>query len=325
MLTCRAENFKIKTMNKPVLKAVELKKTYPGKPAIEALKGVSLEVGVGDVVALLGPNGAGKTTFVKIVTGLLLPDSGDAIVEGYSVTKQRRHALSRLVTVLEGDRNLRFRLTGMENAEFFVVLSGRKFDRKRCMELAERFGLADAMNRQVRTYSKGMKQKLSVLIAFLTDTPLILLDEPTLGLDVEASNELIDAIKEGADAGHAILITTHEMHIAQKVSTHVAIIKEGKLVTYQRTDRLLELFRYREYLIKVKPNDIKLEFPMLRKVESNDNFATFVLDTSEPSDVYRVIDMLKSRNAEILEIVRRQPDLEEVYLRIVKGGGMPDA
>ncbi|RKZ02030.1 MAG: hypothetical protein DRQ10_00970 [Candidatus Hydrothermota bacterium] len=312
-------------MNLPILKAIEIKKTYPGKPPVEALKGVSIEVNEGNVVALLGPNGAGKTTFVKIITGLLLPDGGDALVRGYSVTKQRHRALSQLVTVLEGDRNLRFRLTGLENAEFFVALSGRKFDKKRCMELADRFGLADAMNRQVRTYSKGMKQKLSVLIAFLTDTPLILLDEPTLGLDVEASNELIEVIKEGADAGHAILITTHEMHIAQKVSTHVAIIKEGKLVTYQRTEQLLELFRYREFLIKVRPNDIELEFPMLRKVESNDNFATFVLDTAEPSDVYQVIDMLRSKNAEILEIVRRQPDLEEVYLRIVKGGGVSNA
>ncbi len=308
-----------------VLVARDLRKCYPGKPPVEALKGVNLTVRKGQVVALLGPNGAGKTTLVKIVSGLIQADEGEVFIKATPI-RQTSKALRHLSTVLEGDRNLRFRLTGLENIQMYLALGGFPFDPRQAYALAERFGLSDVLAKQVRFYSKGMKQKLSLLIAFLSSAELILLDEPTLGLDVHAGLELQSLIRELAQTGRAVLITTHEMHVAQKIADWVAILNQGQLVAFQPIEALLEMFRYNKYLIKFRTGDSATlldrfkAVPQLALSRVGEGLMTATLSNARQDLLFQVLELLKEDKAEILEIVRYQPDLEQVYLTIINEG-----
>jgi ABC-2 type transport system ATP-binding protein len=316
------------------LRIIGLKKTYPKtfrRPAVEAVKGVDLDVRRGEVVALLGPNGAGKTTALKAMCGLLRPDGGEIHIGPYNLARHQRRALAHMAVVLEGDRNLRWRLNARENIIFFTRLAGCNEARVR-RELpaaVERFGLTDKLKTQVRQLSKGQKQKLSVCIAYLTRADLALLDEPTLGLDVSSSLELQAIIREMADEGRAVLLTTHEMTTAQRVADRVAIINQGRIVTFKPTAALLELFRYRQYEIRLRwadgasaAHDLP-EGPDLKLVGDGDGYSTMELATDAKERLYELLDQLRHRECDILEVARHQPDLEKVFLEVVSGGEPP--
>jgi len=315
------------------LRVVGLKKTYPKtfrRPAVEAVKGLDLDVRRGEVVGLLGPNGAGKTTVIKAVCGLLRPTAGEIYIGEHSLAQEKGRALARMAVVLEGDRNLRFRLNVKENVMFFARLAGCDEKRvKREMPAAlARFGLAEKIKEQARNLSKGQKQKLSVCIAYLTKADVVLLDEPTLGLDVHASRELQTIVREMAAEGRAILLTTHEMNIAQRVADRVAVLNEGRLVTFKPTAELLELFRYRQYTIRLRwPDGAAAEGVTgsdeedLRLVAREDGVVTLELNTASKERLFAVLDRLRSSPCEVLEVARHQPDLEKVFLELVKNGG----
>ncbi len=309
------------------LKTVGLTKTYPKyfrKPEVEAVKGIDMKVRPGEVVALLGPNGAGKTTFIKMVCGLLQPTAGDIRIGEYDLARDKSKAMKNISVVLEGDRNLRFRLTAKENIFFFSRLSGADmgYVRKNYEDVLERFGIADKAKEQARNLSKGQKQKLSLVVSYLSRAPLMLLDEPTLGLDVESSRELRGIIRETADEGRAVVVTTHEMPVAQRIADRVAIINDGRLVTFQPINELLELFRYRKYDIKLKKTnaaDAVLSFddPDVIIVNENSGYPELELNTDNKEQLFNLLDKLRDKNVDILEIARHQPDLEKVFMEIV--------
>jgi len=310
------------------LRIVGLRKTYPKtfrRPAVEAVNGIDLDVRRGEVVGLLGPNGAGKTTVIKAVCGLLRPTAGDVFIGSYTLGRNFRRALAHMTVVLEGDRNLRFRLNARENIMFFTRLAGCDEGRiRRDMDAAlERFGLVEKAKAQVRHLSKGQKQKLSVCIAYLTKADLVLLDEPTLGLDVPSSLELQTMIREMADEGRAVLLTTHEMGVAQRVSDRVAVIKDGRIVAFKPIGELLELFRYRQYRIKLRWTD-GTRPPLalgddVAVVEDGDGLTVLELATDRKDRVYEILDRLRNLECDVLELGRDQPDLEKVFLEIVQG------
>lgn len=201
-----------------VLEAYHLRKTYryQGK-LIEAVRDVSLNIAAKEVLAFLGPNGAGKTTTIKMIAGLILPDGGEVRIAGRNPHRDSQ-AIRMLGAVLEGNRNLYWRLTPEENLEYFGVLRGLSGSvaRRRSQELLERFDLLPKRRTTVQTLSRGMQQKLAIAVALMHQPQLLLLDEPTLGLDVEATENVKSLVREIAREGCAILLTTHQLNIAEE-------------------------------------------------------------------------------------------------------------
>ena len=199
---------------------------------VEALKGVSLEVRPGELFGLLGPNGAGKTTLIKCLTTLLLPTSGAAWINGYSLTKQDNFIRASVGCMLMGERGLYWKLTGRENLEFFGALYhlSPPARRRRAGEVISRLKLDDIADRAVETYSSGQKMKLAFAKALVNDAPLLILDEPTNTLDVPSARELRAVVRELNDEGRTVIYTTHIMSEAETLCGRVAIVDRGEVL-----------------------------------------------------------------------------------------------
>jgi len=210
------------------------------KRAVEALRGVTLDVQAGEIFGLLGPNGAGKTTLIKILTTLLLPTSGDVWVNGYHVRKQENQVRATVGCMLMGERGLYWKLTGRENLDYFGALyhlppAARK---RRSMEIIDLLALGDIADRTVETYSSGQKMKLAFGKALINDAPLLVLDEPTNTLDVPSASELRAIVRDLNAQGKTIIYTTHIMAEAETLCDRVAIIDHGQLLALGAIDEL---------------------------------------------------------------------------------------
>ncbi|MGC1308128.1 MAG: ABC transporter ATP-binding protein [Phormidesmis sp.] len=229
------------------LESYDLRKRYGrGKRQFEAVRGVSLKIASGEVLAFLGPNGAGKTTTIKMIAGLIRPDAGWVRIAGKDPHRQPQ-ALRGVGAVLEGNRNLYWRLTPMENLEYFGVLRQMraKDARRRGEQLLAAFGLSDKRKEPVQKLSRGMQQKIAIAVALIHQPSLLLLDEPTLGLDVESGETVKRLVRQVADSGCAILLTTHQLNVAEALSDRVAVIRQGQIVAEQSTQALIEQFSNR--------------------------------------------------------------------------------
>ncbi|MEL7069542.1 MAG: ABC transporter ATP-binding protein [Cyanobacteria bacterium J06581_3] len=228
----------------PALTSHDLKKSYGRrKTRFEAVRGVSLSIAPGEVLAFLGPNGAGKTTTIKMIAGLIRPDTGWVKIAGKDPHRDPS-ALQGVGAVLEGNRNLYWRLTALENLEYFGVLrkmSGRTA-RAKGEALLESFGMGEKRNVPVQKLSRGMQQKIAIAVALIHQPKLLLLDEPTLGLDVEAGETVKELVRQVAASGCAILLTTHQLNVAEQLSDRVAIIRAGQIVAEQPTQALIRTF-----------------------------------------------------------------------------------
>jgi ABC-2 type transport system ATP-binding protein len=190
-------------------------------------------------------------------------------------------------------------------------------------ELIERFGLTEARKADSRTLSRGMQQKLAVACAFVQQTPILLLDEPTLGLDVETSLELRGMLRSmAADAGRTILLSSHDMDVVQDVCERVIIINNGRIVTSDRISNLLELFRVRAYRFTVQG---RFEDAVLHEsfegiqIIPDGHATTIDVELLDGGRFYDIVDALRRNGAVIESVDRKDPDLDEVFLRIVRG------
>ena len=211
-----------------ILELRDVHRTFAGRPPVHALRGVSFSVDEGEVVGLLGVNGAGKTTIVKIVSTLLLPTRGTAMVAGLDVIRRPRQVRARLGVVFGGDRGLYTRLSALDNLVFFGGLAGiRRGLRRRSMAALERVGLAERAHGRVETFSRGMRQRLHLAAGMLHEPLVLLLDEPTVGLDTVEAQRVRETVAELARSGTTVLLTSHYPVDIDRLAQRVVVLRDG--------------------------------------------------------------------------------------------------
>jgi ABC-2 type transport system ATP-binding protein len=199
---------------------------------VEAVRGIDFEVDEGELFGLLGPNGAGKTTTIKMLVTLLIPTSGAARVLGNDVVRDARAVRRQIGYVFGGDRGAYERLSGLDNLRYFSELYAvpPKVQKRRIPELLELVGLSGRERERVEGYSRGMRQRLHIARGLLHDPPVVVLDEPTIGLDPVGARELRHTITQLAAAGKTVLLTTHYMYEADALCDRIAVIAKGEIV-----------------------------------------------------------------------------------------------
>jgi ABC-2 type transport system ATP-binding protein len=220
------------------IQVADLQKSYK---KLTVLKGVNFTVEKGSIFALLGSNGAGKTTLIKILTTLLKQDGGTAIVNGFDVASQPydvRQSFSLTGQFAAVDEML----TGRENLIMIARLRHLKHPRQIADDLLARFGLLDAANRRASTYSGGMRRRLDLAMSLVGKPPILFLDEPTTGLDPEGRLEVWKVVKELADGGITVFLTTQYLDEAEQLADHIAILHEGKIIASGTLMELKKLF-----------------------------------------------------------------------------------
>jgi ABC-2 type transport system ATP-binding protein len=228
----------MKNMQNQAIQVKGLQKSYKN---LHVLKGVDFEVEKGNIFALLGPNGAGKTTIVKILTTLLKQDSGTATVNGFDVATKPddvRQSISLTGQFAAVDEIL----TGRENLIMIAKLRHLENPSQVADDLLNRFGLTDAADRRVSTYSGGMRRRLDIAMSLVGKPQLIFLDEPTNGLDPEARLEVWKTVKELANHGTTVLLTTQYLDEAEQLADRIAILHEGKIIANGTLEELKKLF-----------------------------------------------------------------------------------
>ncbi|WP_293031168.1 ABC transporter ATP-binding protein, partial [Moorena sp. SIO3I8] len=298
------------------LEAYNLQKNYRQRGKIvAAVRGLSLTIEPGEVLAFLGSNGAGKTTSIKMIAGLIRPDRGSVKIAGRD---PHRHPQARRLVgaVLEGNRNLYWRLTPEENLEYFGVLRGlsQKIAHRQGLALLDRFGLLSKRHTPVQGLSRGMQQKLAIAVALVHQPRLLLLDEPTLGLDVEASQRVKTMVREMAQAGCAILLTTHQLNVAQEIADRVAIIQQGQIIALEPTRQIIQRFSGSTYAIAIEGC---LDQVRLSKLEALGGVVQKgeIIYPGTPEGLYQVLQILNP--LPLVQVKKDEADLTKVFLKLV--------
>ncbi len=290
-----------------------------------AVDNITMSVAAGEVLAFLGPNGAGKTTTIKMVAGLIRPDRGQVVVHNMDVTGRPALAAARLGAVLEGSRNLYWRLTCLENLIYWGTL--RRLSpseaRSRAVELLRLVDLEQCQHNTVQTLSRGMQQKLALCQALMHQPKLVLLDEPTLGLDLVSAQVIKAMVRRLAGDGVAILLTTHQMDVAQQLADRLAIIRSGKLMLTGKTAEVLARYSRPVWRIAVShplPADRLAAVRDLGWSIEQPTPADLLVTppADDPTVIYRLLDVLRPQPIRLVQ--RHQADLAEVFRQVMAEG-----
>jgi len=233
-------------------KAIEASDLSYSYGQVEAVRGISFDVDPGEILGFLGPNGAGKSTTIRMLTGQLTPLSGSVRILGMEMTRDDPAVQARIGVCFE-EKNLYLNMSGRENLRFFASLFGIK--NADLDELLRKVGLADRADDRVSGYSKGMRQRLMVARALVNSPDVLFLDEPTDGLDPVSSRTIRDLIREVANRGAAVLLTTHDMLEADELSDRVAFISEGKLHALDTPENLKLEFGRRSVRVRTRTDE----------------------------------------------------------------------
>ena len=294
-----------------------------------ALQDVSLQVRQGELFGLLGPNGAGKTTLIKILTTLLAPNSGRARVAGFDVAKEPGKVRPLINMVSGGESSGYGLLTVRENLWMFSQFYGlpSKQSYERIDALLKLVGLEDRINTKSSDLSTGLRQKMNIVRGFLTDPQVLFLDEPTLGLDVGASRDVRNLIRNWLDQDktRTLLLTTHYMVEADELCDRVAIINHGRVLAFDTPSSLKQSLQ-REPLFEIKVSSMNglnvstLEYlPGVRKAttQSVDGLTALNFSLQEEAALAGVINRLTESNIKIMRLDKHEPTLEDVFVNLV--------
>src|SRR6266540_277816 len=318
-----------------VIEATDLYRTYKTHTGtlrrrtleVEAVRGISFEVGEGELFGLLGPNGAGKTTTIKMLITLLVPTAGTARVLGYDVAKDAREVRKRVGYVFGGERGLYERLSALDNLRYFAELYGvpGREQKRRIEELFQLVGLSGREKERVEGYSRGMRQRLHVARGLLHDPPVLFLDEPTIGLDPIGARELRATIRSLADAGKTVLLTTHYMFEADELCDRIAVINKGLIVAHG-TPRDLKAVVAERTVVEIEAFGVTEEAierlrraPGVTSVSVEERDQAQVLLVQSPKGLELTQQLLSELDgATIGRVAAREPTLEDAYVALVE-------
>ena len=310
-------------------------KASESKPRV-ALSDVNLEVRYGEFFGLLGPNGAGKTTLIKILTTLLAPSHGQALVAGIDVAREPERVRPQINMVSGGESSGYGLLTVRENLWMFGQFYGldRRTTHERIDQLLEMVSLKDRANAKISDLSTGLRQKMNIVRGFLTDPKVIFLDEPTLGLDVNAGREVRRFMREwvAANKQRTMLLTTHYMAEADDLCDRVAIINAGKVLACDTPTNLKRRLQ-RDAIFRLDVSPLRNgalgtinTLPGVNKVthEAKDDRSTLDLILRGDDALGGIISSLTEHGAHIMNLQKREPTLEDVFVDLV-GTSIADA
>ncbi|HEQ79346.1 MAG TPA: ABC transporter ATP-binding protein [Euryarchaeota archaeon] len=320
-----------------IITVKNLKKTFHSKSrkglfksekrVVEALKGVSFEVEDKEIFGLLGPNGAGKTTVIKCLTTLLVPTSGQVNINGYDLYKQDQDVRASMGCMLMGERGLYWKLSGRENLDFFGSLYHipRTTRERRITELNDLLEMDDYLERTVETYSSGQKMTMAFAKALINKAPIIVLDEPTVTMDVHTARKIRAIVKDLNREGHTIIYTTHLMSEADELCQRVAIIDKGEIKAMGTPAELKASIPHRGVieiegsippgaLKKVK--EISGVFSAVIRSQSNGHTKVGIVADNPRHRMAKVIDLLVNENAQIDYISSGEVSLEDVFVHL---------
>jgi ABC-2 type transport system ATP-binding protein len=300
-----------------------LRKQFDPPKGPVAVDAVSFQIEEGEIFSLLGPNGAGKTTTISILSCLLRPDSGDARVGGFSVTREPEK-VKALIGVVPQDIALYEDLTGRENLLFWghmYGMTGTALD-KRVDEVLELIGLVDRQKDRVDKYSGGMKRRVNIGAALLHKPRFLYLDEPTVGIDPQSRRSILDGVKELNASGVTVLYTTHYMEEAQELSDRIGIMDRGVMIALGTQDELVHLVGERTRIDLTLDREAHTLAGQWRELPG-------VSSASEPEDgrmwlsvedantlMPQLFDSARAAGARIIEISLAEPNLEMVFLHL---------
>ena len=301
-----------------LLEARRLKKSYGGCPAVV---NVSLSLEPGEVLGLLGPNGAGKSTTMMMLAGLLAPDEGEVILGGSRFDGRNRDQRRRLGVVPQ-DFAIYPDLNAVENLLFFgrlYGLHGREL-KTRCDEVLERIGLVDSARRMAGGYSGGMKRRLNFGVALMHRPSVLILDEPTVGVDPQSRSHLLDCVRDQASQGVGVIYASHYMEEVQAICQRVAIVDHGEVLAYDTIPKLLtglaaDVILYVDDAARAASSVDGLA----RLGTGSDGHPALILSGDRPDIGERLgtlLDRVKSTGVHVLRVETQQTNLERLFLEL---------
>ncbi|MFJ5117242.1 ATP-binding cassette domain-containing protein [Kitasatospora sp. NPDC088548] len=312
--------------SRPAVEMVGVEKRFG---TTEALRGLDLDVPAGTVCGLLGPNGAGKTTAVRVLATLVAPDRGTARVAGHDVVREAE-AVRRSIGLAGQHAAVDEGITGRDNLRLFGRLHhlGARTARTRADELLERFGLAEAGDRLVRTYSGGMRRRLDLIASLVTSPPLLFLDEPTTGLDPRSRQEIWDAVKELAAGGTTVLLTTQYLEEADRLADDIVVVDHGTAIATGPPHRLKAAIGTRLSVTLADPDQLGTAAVVLSALAGGEAVVdpaerTVAVVTAPGSDVLlpALVRELDAVGVVAQDVALRPPSLDDVFLALTADRG----
>ena len=309
-------------MMKTALSVENLSKVYlrdkKKNSNINALNNITLEVKQGEIFGLLGPNGAGKTTFLSILAGTVIKTKGKVNVWGFDLDKNPRQVRAS-IGIVPQEINLDAFFSPKKLLDLQAGLYGVKSNQKITETILKLVSLDKQANSYSRNLSGGMKRRLLIAKAMVHQPPILVLDEPTAGVDVELRKNLWENVKELNKIGVTIILTTHYLFEAQEMCDRIAIINKGNLVALDTTKKLLDRIKTKKITFKLKEFDLnlKLNLPNVKfLIESNNTIS--INYEKELINFEDLINYLKEKNLKILDISIDEGDLEDVFIQLTK-------
>ena len=317
------ENEKATPLAPPAISARGLKKTYAGSKKMvpkEALKGIDLDIPQGSIFGLLGPNGAGKSTFINILAGLVTKSSGSVSVWGFDIDRNPRQARAA-IGVVPQEISMDVFFTPKEALEIQAGLYGVPKSERQTDEILAALGLADKANAYVRQLSGGMKRRLLVAKAMVHRPPILILDEPTAGVDIELRKQLWEHVLKLHEAGVTVVLTTHYLEEAEELCDRIAIIHNGEVVACEPTEKLVASLDNKTLV--VTPLEPLAAAPDLAPytAELKSDGRLFIPYHPSKAQVGDILERLGAASIKVRDLTTVESDLEDVFLELTYRSG----